>query len=110
MSSKVYDILKGSFLTNEDAFKNWRFILFAALLAIIMIYTGHSYERKVHKLAALTEQVTELQSEHTDLETKLMFLQMESTVARKIEKKGIAPAKSPPQKIVIVTNQDGDDK
>ncbi|MEP6278532.1 MAG: FtsL-like putative cell division protein, partial [Nonlabens ulvanivorans] len=27
MAAKVYDILKGSFLTNDDAFKNWRFIL-----------------------------------------------------------------------------------
>ncbi|MFT5926754.1 MAG: hypothetical protein ACI9WL_001505 [Rubritalea sp.] len=108
MAAKIYDILKGSFLTNEDAFKNWRFILFAAFLAIIMIYTGHSYERKVHKLAALNEYVTELHSEYTDLERRLMFLQMESTVAKKIKEKGIAPAKSPPQKIVIVKNNNGD--
>ena len=107
MAAKVYDILKGSFLTNDDAFKNWRFILFAAGLAIIMIFTGHSYERKVHKLAAVNEQVTELHSEYTDLERRLMFMQMESTVARKIENKGIAPAKNPPQKIVIVKHTDG---
>jgi len=107
MAAKVYDILKGSFLTNEDSFKNWRFILFIALLAIVMIYTGHSYEKKVHQLAALNEQVTELHSEYTDLERRLMFLQMESTIARKIEDKGIAPAKNPPQKIVIVNNSNG---
>jgi type II secretory pathway component PulL len=109
MAAKVYDILKGSFLTNEDSFKNWRFILFIALLAIVMIYTGHSYEKKVHQLAALNEQVTELHSEYTDLERRLMFLQMESTIARKIEDKGIAPAKNPPQKIVIVNNSNGND-
>ncbi len=109
MASKVYDILKGSFLTSEDAFKNWRFILFAAFLAIIMIYTGHSYERKVHKLAALNEKVTELHSEYTDLERRLMFMQMESTVAKQIEKKGIAPAKNPPQKIIIVKDINGND-
>jgi hypothetical protein len=107
MAAKIYDILKGSFLTNDDAFKNWRFILFAAFLAIVMIYTGHSYERKVHKLAALNEHVTELHSEYTDLERKLMFMQMESTVAVKIKKKGIAPAQNPPQKIIILKTKDG---
>lgn len=107
MAAKIYDILKGSFLTNDDAFKNWRFILFAAFLAIVMIYTGHSYERKVHKLAALNEQVTELHSEYTDLERRLMFMQMESTVAVKIKKKGIAPAQNPPQKIIILKTEDG---
>ncbi|WP_292891509.1 FtsL-like putative cell division protein [Nonlabens sp.] len=104
MAAKIYDILKGSFLTNDDAFKNWRFILFAPFLAIIMIYTGHSYEKKVHQLAALKEQVTELHSEYTDLERRLMFLQMESTVALKIKSKGIAPAQNPPQKIIIKNN------
>ncbi|AGC75931.1 S-adenosyl-methyltransferase [Nonlabens dokdonensis DSW-6] len=81
--------------------------MFAAFLAIIMIYTGHSYERKVHKLAALNEKVTELHSEYTDLERRLMFMQMESTVAKRIENKGIAPAKNPPQKIVIVKDVNG---
>ncbi|WP_240642343.1 FtsL-like putative cell division protein [Nonlabens xiamenensis] len=109
MAAKVYDILKGSFLTNEDAFKNWRFILFAAGLAIVMIYTGHTYEKKVHRLAALNERVTELHSEYTDLERRLMFLQMESTIARNIEKKGIAPAKNPPQKIIISPSRDAND-
>jgi hypothetical protein len=107
MASKIYDILKGSFLTNDDSIKNWRFILFATFLAIVMIYTGHSYERKVHQLAAVSEQVTELHSEYTDLERRLMFMQMESTVARKIKDKGIVPAKTPPQKIIIVKDQDG---
>ena len=106
MPTKLYDILKGNFLTDDDSFKNWRFILFVAGLAIIMIYTGHTYERKVHRLAALNERVTELHSEYTDLERRLMFLQMESTIARKIEDKGIAPAKNPPQKIVIVNSPD----
>jgi hypothetical protein len=32
---------------------------------------------------------------------------MESTVAVKIKKKGIAPAQNPPQKIIILKTEDG---
>ncbi|WOI21829.1 MULTISPECIES: FtsL-like putative cell division protein [Nonlabens] len=101
MASKVYDILKGSFLTNDDAFKNWRFIIFAVFLSIVMIYTGHSFEKKVHYIGQLAEQENELRSQYVDGQRELMFLQMESTIANKLKKRGIAPAKNPPQKIII---------
>lgn len=101
MATKVYDILKGSFLTNDDAFKNWRFILFAAFLAMIMIYTGHSFEKKVHYMAQLTDEVSALRSEYMDGQQQLMFLEMESAVAKNLEGTGIAPPAHPPLKIVV---------
>lgn len=108
MASKVYDILKGSFLTNDDAFKNWRFIIFAVFLSIIMIYTGHSFEKKVHYIGQLAERENELRSQYTFGQKELMILQMESTVASKLKSRGIAPAKNPPQKIIIKsTTPDG---
>ncbi len=109
MASKIYDILRGSWLTNEDSFKNWRLILFAALLALVMIYSNHSLERKVHEIGQLAEQEKELHSQHTDLQRELMFLQMESTIATKLKDRGIAPAKNPPQKIIIKNTTNGND-
>jgi hypothetical protein len=103
MAAKVYDILKGSFLTNDDAFKNWRFILFAAVLAIFMIYTGHSFEKKVHYMAQLTDEVSALRSEYMDGQQQLMFLEMESAVAKNLAGTGIAPPAHPPLKIVVVS-------
>ena len=36
----LYNILKGKFLVDEDAKKNWGFILFLTLLALLMITSG----------------------------------------------------------------------
>lgn len=105
MSGKIYNFFRGSFLTNEDAFKNWRFILFAAFLAMIMIYTGHSFEKKVHRMAQLTDHVSELRSEYLDGQDQLMFLQMESRVAQNLKGTGIGPAEHPPLKIIVASNK-----
>ena len=107
MASRFHKILKGDFLTQEGAAKNWRFILFMALLALIMIYTGHSFEKKVHRLSKLNDEVNELRSEFYDLENKLMFMQMESEGAKRLKESGIAPAQEPPQKIKIKLPVDG---
>ncbi|MGJ8684926.1 MAG: FtsL-like putative cell division protein [Nonlabens sp.] len=108
MASKVIDILKGTFLTSDDAFKNWRFIIFAVVLSIGMIYTGHRFEKKVHYIGQLAEHENELRSQYMGGQKELMFLQMESTVANKLKSRGIAPPQNPPQKIIIKsTTPDG---
>ena len=102
--SSFYDILKGKFLISNDAFNNWRFILFCTVLAIIMIASSHSAERKVHEIARLNDDVLELRSEFLDRRSSLMRLKMESTITRKMEGKGLKPSETPPTKIVIKQN------
>jgi hypothetical protein len=97
----VYSILKARFLINEDATKNWRFIVFLILLAIIMIANTQRYEQKVFKIIALTSEVKELRSEFVDRRSELMQLKMESTVSEKMEVRGIVPSPVPPQKIKV---------
>ena len=46
MKAGIYDILKAKFLINEDAAKNWKFIVFLIALAMIMIANIHWYEKK----------------------------------------------------------------
>ncbi len=101
MKESLYDILKGKFLVSNDAFNNWRFILFCTLLAIIMIGSSHSAERKVHEIAKLNDQVRELRSEFVDIKSGLMRLKMESTISRKMAQRGIKPSDVPPTKIII---------
>lgn len=103
MKSGVYSILKARFLINEEAnaAKNWRFIVFLIILAIIMIANTQHYEQKVFKIVALTSEVKELRSEFVDRRSELMKLKMESTVAAKMEAKHIYPASVPPVKIKI---------
>ena len=101
MKHNIYDILKARFLIKEDALKNWRFIVFLILLAIIMIANTNRFEQKVFRIAELSNEVKELRSEFVDRRSELMKLKMESTVSQKMEEKQIFPSSVPPQKIEV---------
>ena len=101
MKGGIYNILKARFLVNEDATKNWRFILYIVVLAIIMIANTQRFEQKIFKIADLTNEVKELRSEFVDRRSELMKLKMESTISKKMEARNIFPASVPPQKIKV---------
>ena len=101
MKNGVYSLLKARFLINDDAVKNWRFIVFIILLAIIMIANTQRFEQKVFRIAELTNQVKELRSEFVDRRSELMKLKMESTVSQKMIEKEIFPSTVPPIKIKV---------
>jgi len=106
MKKSIYSILRGTFLVSEDSFKNWRLILFISALAIVMIASAHSVDKKVHQIARLQNQVKELRSKMYDGRTKLMQLKMESSVVEKMKQKGLAPSVIPPKKIIVKSQQD----
>lgn len=101
MNRGVYNILKANFLVNRDAVENWKFIVFCTALAIIMIASSHSAERKVHQISRLNEEVRELRSEFVDRRSALMQLKMESTLIQKLKLSGIQPSDNPPYKIKV---------
>ncbi|MBE0392767.1 hypothetical protein HNQ02_000341 [Flavobacterium sp. 7E] len=101
MKTGIYGILKAKFLIDDDAIKNWRFIVFIILLAIVMIANTQRYEQKVFKIAALTSEVKELRSEFVDRRSQLMKLRLESTVSEKMVEKNIFPSSVPPVKIKV---------
>ena len=105
MKNGVYGILKARFLVNEGANKNWRFIVFIVLLAIIMIGNTNHYEQKVYKITALTNEVKELRSEFVDRRSELMELKLESTIENKMLAKQIFPSSVPPKKIEVKTEE-----
>ncbi|MCB0443435.1 MAG: S-adenosyl-methyltransferase [Flavobacterium sp.] len=102
MKGGIYDILKAKFLVNQDAVKNWRFIVFLIVLAMIMIANIHHYEKKIFRIVELNKEVKELRSEFVDRRSELMKLKMESTISKKMEEKGILPSNVPPIKIKVV--------
>ena len=99
--SKFNDILRGKFLVSDDSFKNWRIIIFISVLALIMIASSHSADKKVYEIARLNNEVKELRSELYDGRTRLMQLKMESSVVKKMKEKGLAPSVIPPTKIIV---------
>lgn len=94
----ILDILKGKFLVDGDSLKNWRFIIFTSLLAAIMISSSHSADKKVHRIAALNEEVKELKSEFVDVRSDLQQLKLESTITATVEEKGLYPSETPAKK------------
>jgi hypothetical protein len=106
MKNGVYNILKARFLIDDDAMKNWRFIVFLILLAIIMIANTQRFEQKVFAITKLTTEVKELRSEFVDRRSQLMKLKMESTVSEKMVEKQIFPSTVPPIKIKVKKEQE----
>lgn len=101
MKKGILDILKGKFLVSGDAPKNWLFIIFASFLATVMIASSHSADRKVHKVAALNEEVKELRSEFVDIRSDVQRLKLESTVMQTVAEEGLFPSETPPKKIKV---------
>jgi hypothetical protein len=98
----IYDVLRGSFLTDESAFKNWRIIIFVVALLLIMISSGHSAEKKVFKISELNKRKRELRAEYVDTGTILMRMKMESSIKEKAKSRGLQSSESPPKKIKVI--------
>lgn len=101
MKGGVYSLLKAKFLIDDDALKNWKFIVFLILLAMVMIGNAHRYEQKNYRITELTNEVKELRSEFVDRRSQLMEMKMESTISGQMEPYGIIPSSVPPQKIKV---------
>ncbi|WP_296313662.1 FtsL-like putative cell division protein [Winogradskyella sp. UBA3174] len=101
MKKNIYSILRGKFLISDDSFKNWRIIIFISFLAVIMIASSHSADKKVYEIAKLTNDVKELRSAFVDKRGRLMRLKKESYVEAEMKKKNISISLNPPTKIIV---------
>jgi hypothetical protein len=101
VKKNVYDFLRGSFLTDESAFKNWRIIIFVVVLLLVMITSAHKADKKVIQISKLNKKKRELRAEYVDTGTILMRMKMESNVREKAKKRGLETLQSPPEKIKV---------
>lgn len=102
----IEHIVKGTFLVSDDSFRNWRFIIFLSLLALIMIASSHSADKKVHRIARLSDEVKELKSAYVDMRMQLMQAKMETRIIRAVESRGLRPSVTPPQILKIVSGKE----
>ncbi|WP_010523204.1 FtsL-like putative cell division protein [Aquimarina agarivorans] len=101
MKDKLYDILKGRLLLSDDSAKNWVMLLFLSLLALIMIASSHSAERKIHQIAQKNSEVKEYRTRFVDGRSRLMKLKMESQIKKKLQEIGVNLKKEPPIKLIV---------
>jgi type II secretory pathway component PulJ len=105
LKQTTYNILKGKFLVDDNALKNWLFIIFLAILALLMIASSHSIDKKVQRIAELKAMNKELRAEFVAVRADLMKKKMESSITKKIEAKGLFVSNEPPVKIKINTSK-----
>jgi hypothetical protein len=105
VKKNIYEILKGEFLINESAFKNWRMIIFIVALLLIMISSAHSSDKKVRQISELNKLKRELRAEYIDTQTTLMRMKMESNIRQKAKKMGLLPSKTPPKRIKVINKE-----
>ena len=105
MKKSFHNIVKGRFLVSDDTFKNWRFVVFLSILALVMIGSSHAADKKVHRIARLSNEAKELKSEYLDVRKQLTQAKMESKLTAVMSKTGLQTSTIPPQKIIITKKQ-----
>ena len=105
MRSGLLEILRGSFLVQEGATKNWRFIVFIFFLAGLMIAASHRVDRKVMKIASLNNEIQDLKSRFADTRTRSMHVRLESEIKANLSQKGFISSSVPPVKITVTNIQ-----
>ena len=101
----VYNILKGKFFVSKDAFKNWKIVIFIVVLLMFMISRAHVTDKKVLRIAQLNKDIRELKAEFVDTRTKVMRLELESAVQKKVAVRGLLPSENPPKKIKVISRK-----
>ena len=101
MNQRISDILRGGFLINADAWRNWVLIFFISFLAIVMIASSHVADEKVHYMAKLNNEIKALRSQMLESREILMHLKMESAVIKQMKSTGLVSSVVPPKKIII---------
>jgi len=99
----LISILNIEFLIKKDSFRNWRMILFISVLALAMISSGHSADKKIFLIASLNSKIKALKSQFIENKTYLMDLKKETNVVKKLSVNGIRPSSNPPMKIIILS-------
>ena len=97
---QLLSLLNIEFLIKDDALKNWRILMFISFLALVIIASGHSADRKIFEIAELNNDIKEIKSEFVETRATLMLLKMETRITQKLAEKGVGPAKTPPIKFI----------
>ena len=101
MRNKIIDIIAGKFILERTNTKTVRFVLFVFFLAIIMIYSSHSVDRKIYDINKLNNDLNIVESTYLNTRKDLMNSRMESTIRVQLSDKEIRPSLNPPTKILI---------
>jgi len=99
--NSINKIILGNFLIEEGSIRNWRFVIFLFIMAIIMIFSSHLVDKKIISISDFKNEISVLESEFLENRKRVMKLKMESNVVSLMKERKIKSSKNPPKKIII---------
>ena len=99
----IWSIIKADYLTNENATKNWLFILMLVVMGLSIINLSHLADAKVKKIVKLNKEVKALRSEYVELKAKVIKRKMATDVIQRLQSQGFILSKKQPVKIKAET-------
>ncbi len=97
----IWSIIKADYLTNENAAKNWSFVLMLVFMGISIINLSHAADAKVKKIVKLNREVKALRSEYVELKARVIKQKMVTNVYRRLKNDGFILPKQQPVKITF---------
>ena len=82
-------VLGGSILASEKVTRQLPFIFYIVFLSLCLIWNRNVSEKKIRRLEAVQESLKELRAESITHETRLMYINRPSEVARRVQQKGL---------------------
>lgn len=105
MKTGILNLLKGTFLVQEGASKNWRFILFVFFLAGLMITASHKIDQKVVQIAKANKELQAVRSEFVSVREQVMHKRMETQLANRLHDRGVFPPEKAAIKIIVQADE-----
>ncbi len=106
MKKKVFNFLKGDFLFDSNAMKQWAFFAYIVFLVIIMITSGHRFDKKAIQLTNLSKKSKEMRALFIATRSEAVKLKLETTIKKRVEERGLFPSEMPPYKIIVTSKKD----
>ncbi len=98
---KAFKIILGGDLISEGTFKFYKYLFFLAFLAFIYIANNYHAEKNIRQINKLRKEIKVLRYEYINVKTKLMQIEKQSQIEKKLVKKGIIKNNQPIKTITI---------
>lgn len=89
----------------EKLVSNMPFILLLAVIGIIYIANAHLAEKSIRETNEIERKMKQLQWEYIITKSELEYASKQSEVAKEVEITGLKKLTSPPNKIVVTSNE-----
>jgi hypothetical protein len=102
-SNPLRSFLDGTLLTKEVLLKQFPFVVFIAVLAVLYIANRYSAEKIVRKTQDIQNELKELRAEQISITSELMQISQQSEVIKLVEKNqlGLTESIEPPRTIIV---------